>query len=218
MYLVEGSIDSSTASGRNQFDSRVLSKIFGNAYPEVEFQSIGNSGQVKRVGEALQASQAIRSEIRQVIDRDGKSSDEIQRLESAGITVWRQRELENYLLGDEVLGKLCAQFEEDENRRTRALSAILASRDSVVVTGVSLDDYKARLNNVFREAMRQLPAMTKPGSTGHEFAISVLAPLITMDTQVFADMAAELKLAPRASYGAAASQSAGKEGEFTHKG
>lgn len=197
VYLVEGSTDSTTSAEKQQFDSRVLSKIFGDVYPEIEFQSIGNSGQVKRIGEALQASQAIRSEVRRIVDRDSKSPDEIAGLKSLGTLVWSQRELENYLLSDEIIEKLCAKFQSDAVARSAALSKILASRDEHPATGVAIDDYKARLKNIFRVAKVSLPGMTQPGSTEYEFAVSVLAPLITRGTAQFIRMAQEINLPAR---------------------
>ncbi|WP_342745645.1 AAA family ATPase [Asanoa hainanensis] len=194
VYLVEGSIETATSPDKQAFDSRVLSKIFSDDFPEIEFQSIGNSGQVKRIGHALQASKAIRSEVRRVVDRDGKTPDEIAALEAEGTIVWRQRELENYLLDDEVLEKLCASFELDAGKRQDALSNILAARDQHPPTGVSLDDYKARLKIVYRAAKNNLPAMTQPGSTEYEFLVSTLAPLIKKGMTQYTRLARELKL------------------------
>lgn len=197
VYLVEGSTDTATSSEKQSFDARTLRKIFTNVYPEIEFQSIGNSGQVKRVGSALQASSAITSEIRKVVDRDGKSADEIKALENDGVIVWSQRELENYLLSNEILEKLCATFEPDPGARSRAVAAIAGARDSHQATGVAVDDYKARLKNIFRVAKSSLPTMTQPGSSEYEFLVSTLAPLVTRDTVQFIKMRDELGLPPR---------------------
>ncbi|MEV4514508.1 AAA family ATPase [Dactylosporangium sp. NPDC049525] len=194
VYLVEGSIDVATSADKQAFDARVLSKIFSDDFPEVEFQSIGNSGQVKRIGAALQNSTAIRSQVRRVVDRDSKTDDEIAALRADGTIVWTQRELENYLLDDEVLEKLCQKFEPDIERRSESLRVILAIRDGYQTTGVAVDDYKARLKLVFRAAKSGLPNMTQPGSTEYEFLVSTLAPLITKDTAQYARLAKELQL------------------------
>ena len=103
------------------FDAECYRVIFNEEYPDTDFLSIGNEFEVRT--DRLQIGQAIQTlvsgtAILRVVDRDNRTSDEIEALGRSGVNVLSKRSLESYLLDDEVLSRLCEAQGQSEKLHT----------------------------------------------------------------------------------------------------
>ena len=92
------------------FDAACYNQIFGDRYPDTRFISIGNDKEVEKVDTHLiSVIQAIATgtEILRVRDRDDATPQEIEEDAKKGIRTLLRRNIEGYLLDDEVLTELC---------------------------------------------------------------------------------------------------------------
>ena len=95
---------------RADFDARCLRAIFSDHEPDADFIAVGNDRQViaDQVGVARVAQLiAPGTTVIRLIDRDERSAPEIETLRSERVTVLGRRNLESYLLDDEILEALC---------------------------------------------------------------------------------------------------------------
>lgn len=92
---------------RQNFDARCYTNIFKNIVPKPLFISSGSCSEIENVKKLKGIASILspESEIIILIDRDDRSEEEIRDLEAEGITVLSKRNLESYLLDDEVLAK-----------------------------------------------------------------------------------------------------------------
>jgi hypothetical protein len=109
-------------SSRASFDARCLAIIFGDHLPDTSFMSVGNSDDVEE-DRFLQLGDRITAlidgvEIIRLVDRDDKSETEITEARERGVRVLRRRNLECYLLDNEVLTALCAKYSHPEKTRS----------------------------------------------------------------------------------------------------
>ncbi len=168
------------------FDANVYREIFAEEFPDAEFLSVGSSSEVKRdysgVGSAIEII-APSTRVLRVVDRDEHNEHEVQAFRERGIRVLERRNLECYLLDDEILRKLC----ETAGQPGRFDDAI-AARDAAVADaseqGRAADDYKSARGAVQVFALREL-GMRQSGSNADEFLRSTVAPLITSDTRTY---------------------------------
>ena len=93
-----------------EFDAECYGNIFKSTYPEVCFVSLGARSNVeKSVTAANLAIERIVKSARVIgiVDGDKATEGEIKRNAKKGIRTLSRTTLENYLLDDEVLTKLC---------------------------------------------------------------------------------------------------------------
>ncbi len=187
VVIVEGRPRTGKNRGNVEFDARCLRRIFVEARPQAGFVSVGGSNDVQSdrlaLGEGLQALVPGASLIR-VIDRDDRTDDEMRRINSEiGHRVLSRRDLENYLLDDEIIEKLCI-----EECRPEKISELLQERRRLAGTslasGNASDDVKAISSEFYLFVRRNLGAQ-QPGSNKDAFLCDRMAPLITPDTQTF---------------------------------
>jgi hypothetical protein len=168
------------------FDADVYSTIFRKTKPNAEFISVGSAHQVVRGGGG--ASKAIGvvvpgTKVIRVIDRDDRTEPEIAQHRTNGVHVLCRRNIESYLLSDEILTKLCS-----EQGMPQLAGDILRARDSVVrKAGFPKDDFKKSAADVKAFAKKSL-GMTQTGSDVDEFKRTVLAPLVTTDTAAYSEL------------------------------
>src|SRR5690606_25237415 len=103
-----------TQKGRkcSNFDAQIYTKIFEEKYHDTTFISIGSCSEiedlenqsVKIVSNHLRYSKIIK-----FVDRDDKSAVEIAKLANKGIKTPDKRHIENYLLDEELIKKLCSE-------------------------------------------------------------------------------------------------------------
>lgn len=171
------------------FDATVYRTIFGYQFPSVEFLSVGSSGEVKKdqsdVANAIEVI-APGTQIVRLVDGDDHSPDEILSLRQQGTRVLGRRNLECYLLDDEILERLCALSGKPE-----MLPDVLRAREDAVIKaaerGRAPDDLKSARRAIRDFAVRELH-LTGSGSNTDEFLRTSVAPLITPDTAVYQEL------------------------------
>ena len=92
------------------FDADCYNKIFGTHHPETRFIPIGSDQDVEKADENLiPVIQAVAegAEILRLRDRDDADKDEIEENKEKGIRTLSHRNIEGFLLDDEVLLKFC---------------------------------------------------------------------------------------------------------------
>ncbi|MEU6137341.1 AAA family ATPase [Nocardioides sp. NPDC047086] len=180
VVLCEGRVPHGNDTGNSEFDAFCYRQIFAEEFPDTDFLSAGNSKDVSQdrleAGRAIQTIMAGTTLIR-VIDRDLLSEEEVTELKAAGIRVLSYRNIESYLLADDVLKKLCEELEELDR-----VDDVIKWRDDLidksVARGHDRDDFKQILGEFYNKARKEF-SIVNPGSNGRAFAKSVLVPLIS---------------------------------------
>lgn len=174
---------------RMEFDAKCLRKVFEAEFPDTEFLSVGNSDDVEQDTLKLAASLELVMDgvnFIRLIDRDGRTTQEIEELANHGIRVLRRRHLESYLLDDEVLRTLCEQHVKVDR-----FDQLKAARDSAVAAarqrGHDGDDAKAAAGEFFNRA-RQILEIQNAGSTWEAFFVAHLAAALQPGQQVYNDL------------------------------
>jgi hypothetical protein len=164
LVLCEGRPSTGT---RAEFDARILRTIFQNHVPDADFLAIGGDRQViddqLGVGRAVEAVTPGATVIR-LIDKDDRSPAEIEVLAGEGVRVLSRRNVEGYLLDEEVL-----------------------AHDSAVEGGKPADDWKAAKGDIYNGCKRIL-GLQQAGSNADVFLAEQLAPLITPGMQVYEEL------------------------------
>ena len=189
IVLCEGEISVQASSARSEFDARCYRIIFMKEFPETDFISAGNSSDVEsdrlQLARSLQRLFSTMSVIK-VVDRDDKSEQEIADLSHQGITVLSRRHLESYLLDDEVLAKLCISSGKGQ-LVSRALAVKQQAISESVNRGNAPDDVKSAAGQIYNE-LRSLLSLSACGNNTEAFLRDTMAPLITLDTQTYAEL------------------------------
>ena len=125
-----------------------------------------------------------------IVDRDDRSQREIYDLAKKDIKVLRERNLESYLLDDEVIRKLCnsvgkpEEYEECIREKCEALAASTSR-------GNAADDYKSACGEIYNALKKRL-TLTKCGNNADTFIRDTIAPLITQDMDVYRRLETEI--------------------------
>ncbi len=176
--------------GKNrEFDARCYNQIFAGEFPETSFVSVGGCHEVESNSVLLSSvfSQVLAGvQISSVIDRDDRSQNEREELEQKGVRVLSRRSIESYLYEDEVLGKLCAQHGQAE-KCTQVLALKADALSESIKRGNASDDLKSIGDNL-RQGAKSILRITQPGNTKEQFALNLLAPLVTLGTCVYEEL------------------------------
>jgi len=189
IILCEGRMVGTKGKRNTEFDAKIYRRIFENSYPEVEFVSLGGASEISN-GEVILSTimgQIARGiQITSLIDLDDRSDDEIAELNSKGIRVLRKRDLENYLWDDEILTKLC-----EVRGKPEAVVDVLSQKQQLIATSVAngniADDVKQISGQLYVFTKNRL-GITQGGNNKEAFCHSTLAPLITSETLVYAEL------------------------------
>jgi hypothetical protein len=189
IVFCEGAPIHSPARRNTQFDAKIYRAIFANRHPDTEFVSLGGANDVERDAVVLSAAigQAFTG-IRMIslLDRDDRSDDEIAALRTKGKRVLRRRTIESYVWDDDVLRKLCQQ-----EGRQDVVDAVLARKKELLAalpaSGHPGDHVKLTVGQLYIYLVKALQ-LRQQGNTPEALAISRLAPLITPDLPVYAEL------------------------------
>jgi len=188
IVLCEGK-PSTNSTNKAEFDARCYRKIFASEFYDTDFISVGNALQVQtdsaQVGKSIQALVSGTKVIR-LIDRDDRSTEEIQDLVKEGVRVLNRRHLEAYLLDDEILALLCDQVGQAGN-----LNAVLAAKQKAISDSASRgnpsDNLKSACGSMYVE-IKKILQLTQAGSTSEAFLRDTLAPLVSDKTKVYNEL------------------------------
>jgi hypothetical protein len=176
-------------SRNKDFDEKCYTKIFSQEFPNATFCSVGSCSEIETGNELLfdiiNKVNPLHTIIK-IIDRDDRSTDEIDELERNGIRVLSLRNLESYILDDEIIEKLCTtcghldRLGEVLNTKSQALQSSLQR-------GNAEDDLKSASGD-FMNGTKKILRLTKCGSNSVTFLRDTMAPLITRETNVYSKL------------------------------
>ena len=178
---------------RKDFDKTIYTTIFADTHPEAFFMSAGSCNDIENIekthGEII-STLLKNTKVIKIVDRDDRSQQEIYDLEEKGIKVLKKRNLESYVLDNEVIKKLCdavGKSEEYAECIREKQEAITASTDR----GNEPDDYKSARGDIYNALKRRLE-LTKCGNNADTFIRDTLSPLITTDMNVYQNLETEI--------------------------
>ena len=174
---------------RKDFDARCYSNIFRNTHSNVMFYSLGSCNDIEKDKNGI--IDFIRclspnSRIIRVVDRDDRSEEEVLELEQRGVKVLSKRNIEGYLLDEEVLLKWCKilgkeQLEEDVKRIRRERLGESIDR------GNPDDDLKSAGNAICTD-LKKLFQLTRCGNNGESIMKDSISKIISEDMDVFKEL------------------------------
>lgn len=181
-----GKKDASPGEG---FDARIYNLIFSDEFPEARFVSIGSTSDMK--GDRFLVVQAVADLIKgtnvlRLIDRDGRSDQEILDMKAVGYRVLKRRHLEAYLLDDEILKALCTSVSRPE-LQNRLLEAKADAIAATVQNGHDRDNIKKAAGRIC-EACRKILVLENAGRDSRAFMRDTLAPLVTRETAIYQEL------------------------------
>ena len=171
------------------FDAQIYGKIFEQKHHDTVFISLGSCSEienlenqsVKLVSNILKASAIIK-----FIDRDDKSDFEVSELMTKNIKTLKKRHVENYLLDDEIIRKLCVINGQED----KAELCLIAKQDAIndsVGRGNPVDDVKSASGTIYVQ-LKKILGLTQCGNTTISFLRDTMATLITEETTVYKEL------------------------------
>ena len=125
-----------------------------------------------------------------LVDRDARTTEEVEELKQKGIKVLSKRHIESYLLDDEILQLLCKK--EGKSDKYQEIVDIKKQKlASSISRGNAADDIKSASGEIFVEIKRILQ-LNRGGNTKDAFYRDILAPLITPETNVYQELKNEI--------------------------
>ena len=178
---------------RKDFDKAIYSTIFAETHPEAFFISGGSCNDIEKIeqthGEIISTLLENITVIK-IVDRDDRSDTEVSELKGKGIKVLKERNLESYILDDEVIKKLCESVRKAEEYG-ECIKEKKAALESSKSRGNAIDDYKSARGDIYTALKRRL-ALTKCGNNADTFIRDTLSPLITPDMSVYRRLEEEI--------------------------
>lgn len=192
IFVCEGSAH---GSGRAEFDAKCLRNIFGDSYPDVEFVVGGSGSEVASDHHGIAAvlgTVVAGADIHKLIDRDDRTPDTVDELRTNGVTVLNRRNLECYLLDDEVLATFCTRNGHDE----RINAVLQIKRDALqasIERGNPADDLRRASGETY-DGMRKALGLVQAGENADAFMRDVLAPIISPGMAIYTELEGEIGL------------------------
>ena len=188
IILCEGSIATSPAKNK-EFDAKCLRKIFDAEFSDTDFISVGNSATITK--DRLDFVSAMKLVTKGVdfiklVDLDDHSSEQIKELNIKGIKVLNRRDIESYLLDDEIIDRLCIGQGKPELTKDVLAIKSKALVDSIA-RGNPTDDIKSAAGQFYTET-KKLLSLTQCGNDTESFLRDTMAPLVTSDTKVYNEL------------------------------
>lgn len=176
----------SGGTNNKSFDEKCYTKIFSLEFPNAVFCSAGACKDIeteeKLLFDVIEKVNPYHIIIK-LVDRDDRSLEEIEELKTQGIAVLSLRELESYLLEDEIIEKLCKVCGQEEKADEIIAIKVEALRNSID-RGNPTDDLKSAAGLFFTETKKSL-GLTKCGNDTVSFLRDTVAPLITQETNTY---------------------------------
>lgn len=174
---------SSIGNQRKNFDATVYEQILGTQQPGIVFVSGGSSQQVAETGNTVtDILKRILPQTKTVAlaDRDDKTPQEVAQFQ--GI-VLSERNLESYLLADEVIEALVQQ----EGKVHLLADAIKVKTDAIAASvsrGNPPDDLRSAAGEIY-VGLKRLLGLQQSGNDKDAFMRYKMAPLITPGTETY---------------------------------
>ena len=187
VVICEGEPPTSKYISGHSLDAQCYDSIFNKEFPETRFVSMGSDRQI--IGDQRGLAETLQLlisglEVRRLIDRDARSSEEITQLIKKGVRVLSRRNLETYLFGDEVLTALAKS-----TNKTDKISELLEKKRSIKnnQTGDDPDNLKPASGLIYN-ACKSILQLTNPGNDTRAFMRDTLSPLIKPGMTVYDEL------------------------------
>jgi predicted ATPase len=176
----------SGGKARPDFDAECYRNIFSEEYCDTDFISGGNASDVEK--DRLQLARSLEVihrglQIIRLVDRDDRSDKEMADQKSQGVRILSRRNLESYLLDDEIIDRLCVSLGHQDS----VAQAIEIKKNALADSqgrGNAQDDLKSARGQIYN-GLKTLLALTQCGSSADVFLRDTMAPLITPDTRTY---------------------------------
>lgn len=169
------------------FDQICYTNIFAKTRPNVMFYSMGGCETIdKDSSQMFEFLRTMSPETKfiRILDRDDRSDDEIERRKSQKIKVLRQRDLENYLLDDEVLKAWCLKLDKPELVDEVLKIKYDCFQELREKKGILEDDIKSASKEICVKIKNKLGAI-QCGNSGVTIMMDTLSKLITPEMKVY---------------------------------
>jgi len=180
---------SSIGTRRKDFDAEIYNRILGSQSPDVLFVSGGSSNQIATSGVSIRKTLTDIMPTARVLamcDRDDKSPTEVAQFEQSDGIVLGKRNLESYLLADDVIEALVLRVGKDQllaDAKQVKTDAIANS----ISRGNAGDDLKSAAGEIYT-GLKQLLQLQRCGNSTETFLRDTLAPLIVAPMSAYQDL------------------------------
>lgn len=174
---------------RKDFDARCYTNIFKKECPDILFYSLGSCNDIEKDKQVIIdfiKCLLPNAKIIRVIDRDDRSDEEVEELRRQGIKVLRHRNIEGYLLCEEVISKWCDVVGHAELKE-QAIKIREKRISESVERGNAGDDLKSAGNDICTD-LKKLFQLTQCGNNGESIMRDTISKLITEDMTVFKEL------------------------------
>ncbi len=177
---------------RKDFDARCYANIFKDTHPNTAFYSLGGCNDVAEKDAVVKfvTNLSPQSDVIRIVDRDDRSPEEVDDLNSEGIKVLSKRHLECYLLDDEVLTKWCTANNQDDKITDILKIKSQKMRDSVM-RGNPTDDVKSASNDICTLG-KKLLSLTACGNNGEAIMRDTISKLFSSDMAIYQELESEI--------------------------
>ena len=191
VIICEGTPITKKPVRNHSHDARCYDRIFESEFPETRFVSMGNHFEVSEDKQGLSEALGLLIgglEVVRLIDRDDRTSNEIEENKKRGIRVLSRRNLESYLFDDEVLRALAVYVDKEDK-----IDELLDKKNSILVNNPNaiLDNLKPASGQIY-EACKNTLSLTKCGSNAKAFMRDTLAPLIKPGMAVYVELTCDI--------------------------
>ena len=171
------------------FDAKCYNQIFEEQYPDTLFISSGGHTEIENNDNLAVTIKAITKGVKvfRLIDRDDSTSEAIEENEKQGIITLQKRNIESYLLDDEVLKALCVE----ENQKDKI--QYLLSQKKAIVKKSTTDDLKKSAGFIYNK-VKEILSLTQSGKNHKDFMKHTLAPLITKEMKIYKELEKNLSV------------------------
>ena len=177
----------SAGTKNRSFDEKCYTRIFSSEFPDTIFCSVGSCKDIESeeniLFDVVQKISPFHTIIK-LLDRDDRSLEEIEELRQRGITVLSLRELESYLLEDEIVKKLCKVCGKPDKIDEVLAIKSEALKNSILDRNNPIDDIKSAAGEFFTNTKKAL-GLIKCGNDTVSFLRDTMAPLITKETDTY---------------------------------
>lgn len=190
VFVCEGS---TVGTRRKDFDARIYNQVLGSRHPDVLFISGGPMTQVEAIGTSVR--EILRgilpsARVFSVADRDEASEAEVAERRTRSVITLARRNLESYLLADDVIEALVTHVNQAE-KLAPALEVRRQALASSVARGNPADDLKSAAGEAF-VGLKALLGLTRAGNDKDAFMRDTLAPLLVPGMQSYDELAATI--------------------------
>ena len=174
---------------RKDFDKIIFTEIFSDDHPDVFFLSAKSCSELENIENVLgdiMTSLLQRTEIIKVIDLDDRSNVEVTEYMAKGIHVLSRRNIESYLLDDEVIHLLCVSKGQPE-KYNDCISAKQSAIQNSIARRNAPNDLKSASGEIYN-ALKRILSLIQCGNNTIAFLRNTMAPLITCNTEVYKEL------------------------------